>query len=111
MTTCTAFKPLTKDDIAACLDISIRTVENWVSDCTLPAPKKLGNRVYWHPDVFYAWLAKRLMEDEAPEVPKPATPPVTRHKAVPSTAKSELEKLRAKDQARAERLLAGSIDS
>lgn len=55
-----AFKPLTKDDIAEVLGLSLRTVENWVNDGTLPLPKKLGNRVYWHPNVFYSWLDRRL---------------------------------------------------
>lgn len=52
MTICNAFKPLTKEHIADVLGVSLRTIENWVGDGTLPAPKKLGNRVYWHPNAF-----------------------------------------------------------
>lgn len=50
------FKPLTKENVAEVLGISLRTVENWVNDGTLIAPRKLGNRVYWHPSAFYEWL-------------------------------------------------------
>jgi excisionase family DNA binding protein len=60
----TAFKPLTKDDIAHVLGVSLRTIENWVNDGTVPAPKRLGNRVYWHPTVFYGWLEQRLNADD-----------------------------------------------
>lgn len=50
------FKPLTKDEVAEILGVSIRTVENYVNDGQMPAPASLGRRVYWHPDLFYAWL-------------------------------------------------------
>jgi excisionase family DNA binding protein len=40
MTTTTAFKPLTKDDLADVLGVSLRTIENWVNDRTLPAPNE-----------------------------------------------------------------------
>lgn len=50
------FKPLTKDEVAEILGVSIRTVENYVSEGHMPAPVSLGRRVYWHPDLFYAWL-------------------------------------------------------
>ena len=53
MTIYNTFKPLTKEHIADVPGISFRTIENWVGDGTLPAPKKLGNRVYWHPNAFY----------------------------------------------------------
>ena len=57
-----AFIPLTKQAVADHLDISARSVENWINEGILPAPVKLGNRVYWHPDVFFGWLSKRLQE-------------------------------------------------
>ena len=70
-----AFVPLTKQAVADMLGISVRSVENWVNEAILPAPAKLGNRVYWHPDVFFGWLSQRLQEafPELPQVPsKPA---------------------------------------
>ena len=50
------FRPLKKEDVADVLGVSVRTVENWVDDGLLIAPKKLGNRVSWHPTAFYGWL-------------------------------------------------------
>lgn len=107
MNTANAFKPLTKDDIAVCLNVSLRTVENWVGDGTLPSPKKLGNRVYWHPDVFYAWLSKRLMDEGERDVDAEAAVTQNVNRNVQSKpVKSEVDRLRAKDQAKLERLLA-----
>ncbi|AJY41621.1 helix-turn-helix domain-containing protein [Burkholderia humptydooensis] len=60
-----SFTPLTKQAVADVLGISVRSVENWINDGTLPAPVKLGNRVYWHPDVFFGWLSRRLLEPVA----------------------------------------------
>ena len=69
MTASAPFTPLTKQAVADSLGISIRTVENWINDGILPAPAKLGNRVYWHPDVYYAWLSRRLKEEPVAESP------------------------------------------
>ena len=76
MTCPVPFTPLTKEAVADSLGVSKRTVENWVADGTLPAPRKLGNRVYWHPEVYYDWLSRRLKEDEprADDVPATAEP-------------------------------------
>ena len=57
--------PLSKQTVADQLGISVRSVENWINEGILPAPVKLGNRVYWHPDVFYGWLSNRLKEGSA----------------------------------------------
>lgn len=54
------FRPLTRENVAEVLGISVRTVENWVSDGILIAPGRLGQRVYWHPRHFYAWLDRAL---------------------------------------------------
>jgi predicted DNA-binding transcriptional regulator AlpA len=50
------FVPMTRQDVAAVLGVSLRTVDNLVSSATMPAPARLGGRVFWHPDIFYAWL-------------------------------------------------------
>lgn len=63
MTSFTPFRPMSKEEIADVLGVSARTVENWVNEGLVPAPKKLGNRVYWHPNVFYAWLDSYLLSD------------------------------------------------
>lgn len=108
MTTTIAFKPLTKDDIADVLGVSLRTIENWVNERTLPAPKKLGNRVYWHPGVFYTWLEHQLTTEETLAVS--FKPPINKSQKVPrksqgTSAKSEADMLRSRDQAKIDTLL------
>ena len=70
----TSFTPLSKQAVANLLDISIRSVENWINEGILPAPAKLGNRVFWHPDVFYGWLSLRLLETAAEVQSQNGTP-------------------------------------
>lgn len=111
------FKPLTKDDIAELLGVSIRTVENWVVERVLPAPTKLGSRVYWHPRAFFDWLDKRLLDggqDLEPVQADNTTPAEVASQPLPGKqAKSkgkrlatESEALRARDQAKLDALLA-----
>lgn len=68
------FTPLSKQAVADLLDISIRSVENWINRGILPAPAKLGNRVFWHPDAFYGWLSQRLLEPVTEGQSQEATP-------------------------------------
>lgn len=108
MTAIIAFKPLTKDDIADVLGVSLRTIENWVNERTLPAPKKLGNRVYWHPGVFYAWLEHQLTTEETLAVH--FKPPIEKsqkatRKSQRTSAKSEVDMLQSRDQAKIDALL------
>lgn len=67
MTAHVPFTPLTKQAVADSLGISIRTIENWINEGILPAPTRLGGRVYWHPDVYYSWLSRRLKEEPVVE--------------------------------------------
>lgn len=57
-----AFKPLSRDDVAGILGISIRTLENWVKQGRLPAPASIAGRRYWHPQHFYAALDAMLQQ-------------------------------------------------
>jgi predicted DNA-binding transcriptional regulator AlpA len=113
MTTATAFKPLSKEDLANVLGVSIRTIENWVNEGILPAPTKLGNRVYWHPNSFYAWLDRRLSADAATAEalqasatePEPARArPKARGQS--TAAKTELDKVRNRTQTQLDALMA-----
>ena len=113
MSASNAFKPLSKNDLADVLGVSIRTIENWVNDGTLPGPSKLGNRVYWHPNTFYAWLDRRLsadaatadaLQDEA-AAPQPK-PEKSKERTKPATAKNELETVRNRTQAQLDALVA-----
>ncbi|AQV95664.1 DNA-binding protein [Cupriavidus necator] len=67
----TPFTPMTKEDVADVIGVSIRTIENLVKAGRMPAPGHIGGRVLWHPGVFYAWLDKALRTSccvtEAPE--------------------------------------------
>ncbi|KGW85324.1 helix-turn-helix transcriptional regulator [Burkholderia pseudomallei] len=56
----TPFTPMTKEDVAEVLGVSVRTIENLVKAGSMPAPGHIGGRVLWHPEVFYAWLDKAL---------------------------------------------------
>lgn len=55
-----AFVPLSKQDVAEVLGVSIRTIENHVVSGRMPAPAHIGARALWHPDVFFAWLDQIL---------------------------------------------------
>lgn len=106
----TIFKPLTKDDIADVLGVSLRTIENWVNDGTVPAPKRLGNRVYWHPIVFYGWLEQRLTvgddnADQAGAGAGNAPPQVAAKVKKPKQVKTELDRLRMRETAKLDALL------
>jgi predicted DNA-binding transcriptional regulator AlpA len=112
VTTVNPFKPLTKDDIGGLLGVSARTIENWVNDRTLPAPTKLGNRVYWHPNIFYAWLEHRLTSQDACDGMDASTATQLsvragkpkRH-AQSKSAKTEIETLRSRERAKLDAML------
>lgn len=124
MTTTATFKPMSKNDVADVLAVSLRTIENWVNDGTLPAPTKLGNRCYWHPVGFYAWLDRRLLGDAAAvpaaEASAPAAPsqPTVSDDAKAAKAPSaaprkpaaksvpRVDRIRAADQAQLRALMA-----
>lgn len=48
------------------LKLTPRCVELWVEKGRLPRWRKIGNRCFWHPDVFYAWLDAHLKSEESP---------------------------------------------
>lgn len=104
MTASASFTPLTKQDVADSLGISIRSVENWINDGILPAPVKLGNRVYWHPDVYYGWLSQRLKTESSAELqsePSDVPEPVRR---APVSADKTVSHLRASTERKLARL-------
>jgi predicted DNA-binding transcriptional regulator AlpA len=119
MTASAPFKPLSKNDVADVLGVSLRTLENWVNDGSLPAPAKLGNRCYWHPAVFYAWLERRLLgggvtaDAGAPDAPHAQTSVPEKANLEKSSARkgpsgnrvSALTRMRVKDQANLQSLM------
>jgi hypothetical protein len=83
-----AFKPLSREDVAGILGISIRTLENWVKQGRLPAPASIAGRRYWHPERFYAALNAMLQSgsDDVPSSPLEAPAPVRTPKVSLSSA-------------------------
>ena len=68
-----SYRPITKEDAAQILSVSKRTIDNWLADGTIVEPKAIGRRLYWHPDIFYAWLNERLgvSSGQSPSVSPP----------------------------------------
>ena len=71
------FVPVTREQAAEILSVSIATIDNWILKGILPKPKEIGERrVYWHPDEFYSRLHAYLQPqadqgNEKPTVPVP----------------------------------------
>jgi len=69
------FTPVTREEAAKRLSVSLSTIDNLISSGALPPPKTLGGRKqYWHPDVFYGWLDQQL-RGETPTSPTTVAPP------------------------------------
>jgi DNA-binding transcriptional MerR regulator len=75
-----AFKPLSREDVAAVLGISIRTLENWVKQGRLPPPTSIAGRRYWHPARFYAALTSMLQPEDAASGQSPSGAAAVRDK-------------------------------
>lgn len=56
------FQPLTREDVARVLQVSVRCIHDWVGRGVLPAPKPIEGVVRWHPDIFYGWLDQLLKD-------------------------------------------------
>ncbi len=111
MTSNPGFQPLTKEDVAKILGISARCIENWVNNGTLIAPAKLGNRVYWHPDVFFKWLGDHLTQQHAVAAQVKGRPASADDPCQPSSSKldgheRELKRLQNNTQLRLSKLMA-----
>lgn len=111
----TEFRPLTKEDVADVLGVSLRTVENWVNDGTLVAPGKIGSRVYWHPRSFYDWLDRTLSATsgcatvaepmQVADAPEPLPASRIPNPKSPKTAKEKAESARLRGEAKLQALL------
>lgn len=51
-------KLVTKDIAAEVFSVSVKTIDNYIKDGLLPAPKRFVSKEYWHPDDFRAFLAR-----------------------------------------------------
>ncbi|HEY6644470.1 hypothetical protein [Povalibacter sp.] len=70
------FTPITREQAAQILSVSIATIDNWIVKGILPKPKGIGERlVYWHPDTFYSRLHALLQPEVAQGSEKAALSP------------------------------------
>ena len=106
------FTPLTREDVARILSVSLSKLDQMIEASILPPPRAIGGRrLYWHPDVFYAWLDQHLRED----TPAAGTPGGNQNTSIqdhcdaqgldavrrkPSTDLSSIQRARARDAAR-----------
>lgn len=51
-------KLVTKDIAAEVFSVSVKTIDNYIKDGLLPAPKRFVSKEYWHPDDFRGFLAR-----------------------------------------------------
>jgi excisionase family DNA binding protein len=67
------FKPITREDAAAILSVSLSTLDNMIAAGAMPAPRTIGGsrRKYWHPTLFYAWLDQQLRAEPTAEASPP----------------------------------------
>src|SRR5262245_37064749 len=49
------FEPITREEAAGILKVSLSTLDNMVAAAVMPAPCSIpgSRRKYWHPDIFY----------------------------------------------------------
>lgn len=75
------FKPITREEAAGILSVSLTTLDELVKAGALPAPRALGGqrRLYWHPAVFYSHLDRALTTES------PDTLPMKQGEAMPMT--------------------------
>lgn len=61
----TPFTPITREQAAAILSVSLSTLDAMIAAESIPEPRALpgGRRKYWHPDIFYTWLDQQLRGD------------------------------------------------
>lgn len=102
--TCSPFKPLSKEDAAGIFGVTTRTIENWIEHEGFPAPVTIGNRVFWHPVVFYEWLDQRLRQT-LPVAATPVLPKVLTQRAPAGSL--DLAQIRTRDSARVAAIAGG----
>lgn len=109
----TPFTPITREQAAAILSVSLSTLDAMIAAESIPEPRALpgGRRKYWHPDIFYTWLDQQLRgdarehENAPPEEPTHSAPA----KGKSSTASNSIAaSARARDAHRLRQLNEGT---
>jgi predicted DNA-binding transcriptional regulator AlpA len=75
------FKPITREEAADILKISLSTLDNMIASGAIPVPVSINGsrRKYWHPDILYSWLDRELRRDTS----KTDVPPETHSRDTP----------------------------
>jgi len=108
----TPFTPITREQAASILSVSLSTLDAMIAAESIPEPRALpgGRRKYWHPDIFYAWLDQQLrgdgrtVEDSKPDAPMRNSPSKNRSPAVSNGIAASA---RARDASRLRQLAEG----
>lgn len=81
------FKPVTREDGARVLSISLGTLDHMIETGVLPPLRALGGgrRLYWHPDIFYSCLDQLLRADTPPSGSLETPDPKGGSESAPST--------------------------
>ncbi len=53
---------LTREEAASMLDVSLVTLNQWVKDGRIPAPKRIGKRVFFVRQEFLDFLTKQIIK-------------------------------------------------
>ena len=111
----TPFTPITREQAAAILSVSLSTLDAMIAAESIPEPRALpgGRRKYWHPDIFYTWLDQQLREQRPTDdrsSPLPPPPPSRASGRRPTTPLGVAERTRARDTARLAALNSGDAD-
>lgn len=86
------FTPVTREEAARILSVSLGTLDAMIEAGELPAPRSLGGRrLYWHPDVFYGWLDKLLRGETNPAADSAGERPAPSRKLAPKIPSSETD--------------------
>lgn len=96
-------RPMTKQEVAQRLGVSVRTVEIWCNSGEIPPPAYIGRKPFWHPTEFDKWLDRKLrgerpLEEDLLGDAAPATPvgPSRASKSIRTERSPAVERARAR---------------
>ena len=76
MSDLSAFKLVTKADVAAIFGVCSKSIDNYIKQGELPAPVQFMSKEYWHPEEFKAFLDRRFKRSPAAVVADVGMPPL-----------------------------------
>jgi predicted DNA-binding transcriptional regulator AlpA len=68
------FTMLTREDVASIFDISLRTLDRWVSGGDIPEPLKVGGRTYWTYSQIKDWIEQGCPAQNNGNLPRSRRP-------------------------------------